>query len=392
MTRHILVHYGEIALKGKNQRDFKCQLRKNIQFKLKGLSAEVIEEYGYFLISVKDNDLDNAFNILKQIPGIVWYTQAERIESATQEKIEECILEQAKQNFLQDKTFNVKVTRANKKFPLTSPELAKLLGASILKNTNWSKVDLKNSDHTFFVNVNQKETFVYNKKIYGISGLPVGTAGKTLVLLSGGIDSPVAAYLLARRGCQVDFIHFAANLEQHFETKDYKINELVKNLSHYTLTSNLYIAPYQYFRAALANKHTSHEVILFRRFMMRVAQNLAIKKDIQALATGDNLSQVASQTMENLISTSQSIHTPILRPLLTYDKQQIIDVAQEINTYHLSIQPYQDCCALVSKQAKTKSDHSKLEKMEGKLFNTKELVKQTLKDIRVLKYRDGELV
>ncbi|MFH1890731.1 MAG: tRNA uracil 4-sulfurtransferase ThiI [Candidatus Kuenenbacteria bacterium] len=394
MQKYILIRYGEIALKGKNQRDFKRQLKNNIEFKLKNSKnkAKVIEEYGYFLIETKEDYVQDIYQALKKTPGIVWYSPAIRIQQATQEKIREIAISQAKENFVPGWTFNVKVSRADKKFPLTSPELARYLGGAIRENTKWDKVDLKKADHAFHININQKETFIYNIKIEGLGGLPVGTAGRSLVLLSGGIDSPVAAYLLARRGCQVDFIHFAANLEQHFDAKDYKINELAKNLSCYTLNSRLYVAPYQHFRAAIAGKNASYEVILFRRFMMRVAQKLAEEKKIQALATGDNLSQVASQTMENLISASQSIDMPIFRPLLTYDKQEIIDIAIKIGTYDLSIQPYEDCCALVSKQAKTKSEHQKLEKLENRLFNTEELIKQTLKDIRVLEYRDGKLI
>lgn len=390
-TPSILIHYGEIGLKGKNRKDFTGQLKRNIKFKLE--KAKVREQHGYFLIEGAENP-----DFLKEVSGIVWYAMVKCIKKT---ELEKTVIELASGSLdsaiaplgINSKTFRVKVKRADKKFPGTSTEIEKNLGAVILKNTKWNKVKLKNPDQTFYIDINQKEIFVYSDKIKGMGGLPVGTAGKVMVLLSGGIDSPVASYLMAKRGCKVDFVHFAASLPQQLDAEKYKINKLAEVISKYTLDSKLFILPYTYFRAALMNKWADYELILFRRFMMKIAQELALKNKAQALVTGDNLSQVASQTMENLVSVSKSVDLPILRPLLTYDKIEIIDIAKKINTYESSIEPYQDCCALVSDNPRTKSSHDKLEYLEKKLLpNYDELIKQTLDDIKMIKYRDGKLV
>ena len=209
-------------------------------------------------------------------------------------------------------------------------------------------------------------------------------------MLSGGIDSPVAAYLAARRGCQADFVHFTASHVSRKEIIQSKIGKLVKKLSSTTLKSTLYILPSTYFDLAIGEKVVSYRLILFRRFMARSAEKLAEKLKIHALVTGDNLSQVASQTLTNISSISRAINIPLLQPLLTYDKEEIINLASKIGTYELSIQSYKDCCSLIQQNPRTSSNHDELSKMELKLFQDyTKMINQTIEDMFWMTYKYG---
>jgi thiamine biosynthesis protein ThiI len=211
--------------------------------------------------------------------------------------------------------------------------------------------------------------------------LPVSSAGRVLTLLSGGIDPPVAAWLMAKRGCRVDLIHFTAASLQLEEAQDYKVTLLARILNRYTLHSRLFLVPYTYFDLALMRTKVDYELVLFRRFMARVAEKLADRLKAQALVTGDNLSQVASQTLSNLASTSQAIAMPILRPLIGFDKEEIMSLARRIGTYDLSIEPYKDCCAIIARHPRTRSRHDRLAAIEARAFpDYDKLIEQTLAD------------
>jgi thiamine biosynthesis protein ThiI len=271
------------------------------------------------------------------------------------------------------------VNRGNKLLPFASPELASELGQAIRDQTPWQRVDLKNPDLTFHLDLRCAATFLYADKLRGPGGLPVGTSGRVLALLSGGIDSPVAAYLMAKRGCRVDFLHFTAASPRQEEGS--KVWRLATRLSRSTLASRLFIAPYVHFDLALMREKVEFELVLFRRFMARVAQTLARQLRARALVSGDTLSQVASQTMANLVSTSRAVDLPILRPLIAFDKEETIALAQKIGTYSLSIEPYKDCCALISGSPKTRSHHERLVQLESKFFpDYDQLILRTLAD------------
>ena len=404
----ILIHYGEIGLKGKNQPTFRKRLKKNIQLQLKvlDLAWPVTETRGYLTISVPENcenSLKTVLAKLRDTPGIVWYTPCLRItyedlkvksDSFDDAILEKNIIDLANRGFIEGKTFCVRSKRTDKNFPSSSMELEKNIGAAIIKNSKWNNVNLNNPDVTFFLNIQKGSVFIFNDKMAGCGGLPVGTVGNVLTLLSGGIDSPVAAYLAARRGCRVNYIHFTATRMQQQEAKDYKITKMVMDLSRYTLRSQLYLVPYIYFDMAMFDKNVDYQLILFRRFMARVAEKLA--KDIYAesLITGDNLAQVASQTLSNIVSTSKAVSIPILRPLLTYDKQEIIVLAKKIATYQQSIEPYKDCCAIISRHPKTVSKHEILSKIESEIFADQynDLIEKTLNDKIRLDFKLGEYV
>ena len=257
----------------------------------------------------------------------------------------------------------------------------------------WFQVNLKQPDVTFAVDIYSNGIYLYAEKIRASGGFPVGSAGHVLSLLSGGIDSPVAAYYLARRGCSIDLFHMAASHVQLQDIDQSLIARLACRLSHYTLRSRLYIVPYTHFDLALLDQQTRYGLILLRRFMTRTAAVLAQGVNAAALVAGDSLGQVASQTLENLVTNSAAVPMPILQPLIGFNKQEIIAVARMIGTYKLSTEPYKDCCALIGQNPKTRSYPDQLQRLEARLLpEYRQLIAATLADTVCLQYDCGELI
>jgi len=405
MNKCILIHYGEISLKGRNQPQFRKQLLRNIQLSLKAedIAWPIGQFRGYLLLTIPENELsriDVVFEKLSQIFGITWYALVDRLEYSGFESdqaskilkvVENEICKMAVDQYQPDRTFCVNVRRSEKRFPAASVDLEKRFGAYIIDNSSWDKVSLKNSDRTFWVEIQNEEIFLFFNKKRGAGGLPVNTAQKVLVMLSGGIDSPVAAYQAAKRGCHIDFVHFTASHITKDEIKNSKIGQLVKKLSSATLKSTLYVLPSTYFNLAIAGRNSVYELVLFRRFMARSAEKLSEKLNSHALVTGDNLSQVASQTLTNIASTTRAVDVPVLQPLLTYEKEEIINLATNIDTFQLSIQPYKDCCSLFQKNPRTVSDYRELSKIESNIFpDYGKMIDDTLGDMFWITYRHGK--
>ena len=403
----ILVHYGEIGLKGKNQPQFRRKLRQNLVRKLAamGLDWPVWEQRGYLWIHVPEDqlgELDRALQAVREVFGISWFAVSREIPLSRQElqnsgeiyaRLRQEIVQFAAQRYAPGRSFCVRARRSYKEFPFTSIQLERKLGEAIIQETAWERVNLTQPDETFHVEVNPDGIHVYAEKERGPGGLPVGTAGRVLGLLSGGIDSPVAAFLMARRGCEVDWLHFTATPLQQMEPESYKVSRIAAELSRYTLQSRLFLVPYTYYDLALLGKPADYDLVLFRRFMARVAERLAGNIGAAALFSGDNLAQVASQTLPNIVSASRAVELPILRPLLTYEKQEIVDLAKQIGTYELSIEPYKDCCSIISRHPRTASSHEHLEELEREIFpKYEEMIEQTLAEAEYLEFEMGKLV
>ncbi|MCF7805029.1 MAG: tRNA 4-thiouridine(8) synthase ThiI [Candidatus Marinimicrobia bacterium] len=402
----IVIHYGEIALKGKNQPDFLNRLKSNLRHKLRQHDRDwkIVKAHSYMYIKVPKNQMvpTELLHSLEQVAGIAWlaparFFSARSIKLLTDnpelEQVTDAVVTLASETFVLDADFAVRVTRGEKRFPMKSPEIGREFGASIIGETDWESVDLDNPDRAYYIDIYVEGIFVYTDKRQGIGGLPSGITGRVLTLLSGGIDSPAAAFLAAKRGCSVDFIHFTANQVQQNQAENYKVSKLARELSHYTLRSKLYLVPYTHFEFEIMGDSMEYELMLFRRFMIRVAEALANQNKIQALVTGDNLAQVASQTLENIVSNAQAVDLPILQPVLTYDKHEIVALAKEIGTYQLSLEPYKDCCSILSKHPKTITNHDQLSHLEQDIFSDYAgLIEQTLDDAVVLEYDCGKLV
>jgi thiamine biosynthesis protein ThiI len=360
--------------------------------------------YGYFFVKVppaNDTGLESVLAALSEVAGVAWYTPAHRIPagavrvtspSPDYELIKKRVIDLARDHYAPGRAFRVRANRAEKRFPLNSSDLEQKLGAAIIENSQWDTVNLEEPDQVFYVNVKPEGIFLYATRRRGMGGLPVGVTGRVLTLLSGGIDSPVAAYLVARRGCCVDFIHFTADQPQQNRAEGNKVSQIARELSRITMRSRLYLVPSSYFQVAILGREMKNELIIFRRFMTRVAERLAHELDAQALVVGDSLGQVASQTLENIVTNSQAGELPILRPLLTYDKEAIVELAKRIDTYHISLKAYKDCCSIMVSNPRAKSNHELITRKERALLpEYEDLVDRTLKDAVCLEYAWGEL-
>lgn len=373
-----LIHYGELGLKGQNRRDFESKLKKNIEQNLSrdGISAKVSSEHRYFILKCDSSLSERVIPVLDATFGISWYTEAHILPRTSKlTDIEKELLSIATTRADPSKTLKIKVKRADKTYPQNSPEIEKNLGATLLKKTTYEKVDLKDPDDEYLIEIAHEHIFIFTEKHRGPGGLPVGTGGNVLVLLSGGFDSPVAAYLMAKRGCTMNYLHFYVNEPK----RNGKIPRIVRQLSKYTGPSELHLAPYLPFNMAILDTKTRYELVLFRRFMLRIAEELCRKHGYDAIITGDSLGQVASQTMENLSATQDALEsTPILRPLISFDKEEIIEIAKRIGTFDISNEPEKDCCSIIDRNAKTRVTVEKIQEEEKGLQDYRTIIEETL--------------
>jgi thiamine biosynthesis protein ThiI len=349
-----------------------------------------------------NGDIEEIANKLAEIPGIAWLSRVYWFSvkqydifhyKPELDKVETLIEQLANETYQQDKSFAVRVKRSDKRFVLTSKQLEMQLATIILKNTEWKNVNLNHADQYFYVDISSRGMSVHTNKIKAIGGLPVASTGKVMCLLSGGFDSPIAAYLMAKRGCTIDFVHFTANNIQANKIESYKVSRIAQRISEFSGRVRLYLVPYTRFDLALMEKNLDYDLILFRRFMARVAEKMANNLYAQCLVTGDNLGQVASQTMENMVSMTKSIEMPVLRPLVTYNKEEIVALSRQLGLFDVCVEPYKDCCALISNTPKTKSLHEKLEHIEQRFFeNYQQLIDETIDEKQVIAFQFGKRI
>ncbi|HJS72671.1 MAG TPA: tRNA uracil 4-sulfurtransferase ThiI [Vicinamibacteria bacterium] len=403
----IVIRSPEITLKGRNQGEFWVRLRTNVRRQLdrRGIVWPVVSSRAKLAVSAgcapATLDLERAVAAVSEVAGVDSYSVARRADrndlfsgdSLQRSALEEIVVAMARECYEPGKSFALRVHRVDKRFPLISAELEKWLGDAVRGRTSWSRVDLDSPDRTFYVDIHADALYFYSERKKGVGGLPVGTSGRVLSLLSGGIDSPVASFLLARRGAWVDWFHMSASHVSERDIASSVPGRLAGVLSRFSLESRLFVVPYTHFDLALAGGETGYEPVLFRRFLFRVGEALAARVGAAALVTGDSLAQVASQTLENLVTTSRAVEILLLRPLVGMDKQQIMDLARRIGTYDISIEPYKDCCALYARRVKTRTREEALSVLEARLFpDYAGLVERTLRDTLWGRYECGELL
>ncbi|SMC27245.1 thiamine biosynthesis protein ThiI [Clostridium acidisoli DSM 12555] len=350
MKKLVLVKYAsEIFLKGLNKNKFEKKLKENMKNVLKGIDYEFIMDQGRWF--VYSEDLDELIERLKKVFGIAELCIVTEIETDMENIYSEALRELKESGA---KTFKVETNRANKKFPINSMEVSKMVGAYLLDNSEGFSVDVRKPERRINIEIRDK-TYIYSKRIKGIGGMPYGTNGKTLLMLSGGIDSPVAGYMMARRGVKLSCVYYHSHPYTSERAKD-KVKELATILKGYTGEITLYVVPFTDIQMSIMDKCREDELtIIMRRFMMRVACKIADKFDIQSVATGESIGQVASQTMEGLVVSNDVADRPVFRPLIASDKIDIMDISRAIGTYETSILPYEDCCTIfVPKHPKTK--------------------------------------
>ena len=400
--QYIICHYGEIALKGRNRKIFEEKLVENIKRAVNPSFYKKVKRIeGRILVELKDIYKEKEIEeSLKNVFGLTSFSFAflteQKIE-ALQEKVLEIIKEQ------KPKSFKIFAKRSKKDFILTSPQINEKIGEYVLQNVNCKlqidkekqnangklqiegqkiKVDLENPEMVCFVEIVQNYAFVYFKKIKAMGGLPVGISGKAVSLISGGIDSPVASFLAQKRGIEIIFIHFHAYPYVDKASLE-KVQKLTKALNKYQFKSKLYMVPFaEAQKEILLKTKADLRVLFYRRFMFKIAELVAQKEKAKVLITGENIGQVASQTMENMAVIEESVALPILRPLICYDKEEIIDKAKEIGTYEISILPHQDCCArFLPKNPQTRASLKEI-KAEEKKLNSKKIIKEAISKIK----------
>jgi thiamine biosynthesis/tRNA modification protein thiI len=373
--------YGELSLKGKNRGQFERMLRNRIHKSLNGYNHELVDDLSKLYVIVDNNDMDEVVEKLKKIFGVVGLNPSARV-NREDEEIKAKVLEFANYAYEQGaRTFKIGVNRSNKGFEKKSMDYARELGAHVLINSPFEKVQMKDPDVQINVDI-RKDVYVYTERIKTYGGLPIGSTGKGLVLLSGGIDSPVASFMMAKRGMRINFVTFHSfpfTSKQALE----KIKELTDILSIYTGKTRLYSMNILKIQEAI-NTKTKKELatILTRRAMMRLAERLSETMNYQALITGESLGQVASQTMGGLTCTNASMERiPVFRPLIGMDKTEIIDIAKEIGTYEKSIEPFEDSCVIFA--PKHPVTNPKLEDVlaeEAKIENYDELMAEIFEE------------
>jgi thiamine biosynthesis protein ThiI len=343
MKKIILVRYSEIHLKGNNRSYFEGLLISNIKQALEGFDYRFSRTYGRYQISGFDESFTaNIVRKLQCVFGIHSISEAYVVENNMDEIAEACLGLGIMQG-----TFKVECNRADKTFKMKSYEVAAQLGSILLQTYTSLKVDLHKPDNIIHVDIREtKETFVFSHVIAGAGGLPVGSSGKGMLLLSGGIDSPVAGWLMAKRGMTIEAVHFHSYPFTSREAKE-KVLTLAKKLSNYTKTLKVHVVPFTEIQTKIHEECPENYMItIMRRFMMRIAQIIAQKDGAGAIITGESLGQVASQTMESINVTNSVVKFPVFRPLIGFDKAEIVKIAQSIDTYKTSILPYEDCCTV----------------------------------------------
>jgi thiamine biosynthesis protein ThiI len=364
--KSILVHYQEIALKGKNRPWFVARLARNLREATADLGvSEVRVLMGRIeVVLQRDEDYDAVRERVSRVFGVANYARAGRVALDVDAIAQEILRDLGDQ---QASTFRVSVRRADKRFPLTSPQIEREVGGRIKQARGW-KVDLSRPELTIHVEALTTEAFYSFGKHRGAGGLPVGVSGRVVCLLSGGIDSPVAAWRMMRRGCRVLFVHFHSYPILSRASQE-KARELVRLLTAYQYHSRLFLVPFgEIQQRVVLSVEPPLRVVIYRRLMMRIAEAVARQHRAQALATGEVVGQVASQTLENLAQINTVVEMPVLRPLVGMDKDEITTESQRLGTYPISIIPDQDCCTLFTpRHPATKARHRDVERAEAAL-------------------------
>ncbi len=347
MERVLSASLGEIILKGKNRSYFEDRLKRQMRRAIKDIGYDSIHlNQGKIYIEAEESKFPQIIGRLKKVFGLVYISPCIRVDKDLDKIREAAILAMEEKIAREDiKTFKVDTNRVDKSFEIKSPELSRKIGGEILKNVDNMKVDVHNPDTYLYIDIREK-AYIYTDRYEGAKGMPSGSNGRGMLLLSGGIDSPVAGYMMAKRGIEISAVHYHSYPFTN-ERAEQKVKDLAKILTRYLGPIRVYSVNILNIQRAINKNCPEGEMtILSRRFMMRIAERIANNKEIGCLVTGENLGQVASQTLEGLTVTNSSVDLPIFRPLIGFDKLDIVNIAKEIETYETSILPFEDCCTV----------------------------------------------
>ncbi|MTI49240.1 tRNA uracil 4-sulfurtransferase ThiI [Sporosalibacterium faouarense] len=385
MDKVVSVSFGELALKGLNRSYFENKLVKHVRRVVRDFGEpKVYKEQGKLYIEAEEFNIDEIVNTVKKVFGIVLVSPCYRIEKDLDE-ITKYSIEAVKEAMSKRdiKTFKVQCKRADKQFPMNSMEVARKLGHEILKEVDGLSVDVHKPDLYVYVDI-RTNAYIFTEKISAYGGLPVGTNGKGLLLLSGGIDSPVAGFMMAKRGLQISAVHYHS-YPFTSERAEEKVKKLAEILSVYCGSFRFYSVNLLDIQKAINENCPEKEMtLLSRRFMMKIAEKIAVKEEIDALITGESMGQVASQTIKSLNVTNSAVDVPIFRPLIGMDKTEITDIATEIETFETSILPYEDCCTVfLPKHPVTRPKLEDIERSES-VLDVDKLVNEAIEKMEVI--------
>lgn len=387
MNELILIKLGEIALKGLNRNSFETVLVKNIKRRISPLgkfSIKIAQSTVYVTPLDENADIDAAEKKIKTIFGIATYSRAARSEK-NMESIKKVASEYLGDELSSCSTFKVEAKRSDKKFPIKSPEICRDIGEYILEHFPHLSVDVHNPNLVINVEIRDFGAYVHSNAKKGAGGIPVGTGGKAIILISGGIDSPVAAYMMAKRGIELTAVHFASP-PYTSERAEQKVKKLLKTVSRYSGRMVMYTVPFTKIQEEIRKKCPEELfTIIMRRFMMKIAQIIAEKNECSALITGESLGQVASQTMDAIACTDEVCSIPVFRPLIGMDKEEIISISRKIDTFETSIEPYEDCCTIFTPKHPRTRPVLKYVKLAQDALDANELINQAVENLRVTK-------
>ncbi|WP_370740492.1 tRNA uracil 4-sulfurtransferase ThiI [Ruminococcus sp.] len=386
MKEIILLKDGEIVLKGLNRRTFEDVLKKNIRHAISHLGSFEIKS-AQSIIYVKplsdDIDLDEACLKISRVFGIVSYSRAAICEEKTLESIIATTPVYLEKELKAVKTFKVEARRSDKRFPYKSPEICAELGGVILDKFPHLSVDVHNPDLIVNVEVRDFDAYVHGAAHKGAGGIPVGTSGNAAILISGGIDSPVAAYMMAKRGLKLTAVHFASPPYTSKRAED-KVVRLLRRVSRYAGKMTMYTVPFTKIQETIKNECPEELfTIIMRRLMMQISSRIAADNDCTALITGESLGQVASQTIGALSCTDDAADLLVFRPLIGMDKQEIIDISYKIDTYDISIEPYEDCCTVFTPKHPRTRPVLKYVKEAQEKANFEPMIEEALANLKV---------
>ena len=389
----ILVRFGDLTLKGKNQNQFLRRLYNLVHSKLEGLNIEIENQRDRIFIHLLDEDYKKVIDRLNLVSGLYSYSLVVKCSNDLEE-IKKNSLELMNEIVKENKTFKCETKRADKSYPIHSMELTKIVSGYVLKNNKLLSVDVHNPELTLHIELRNGFCYLYNSQIYGLGGYPVGIQGKGLLMLSGGIDSPVAGFLAMKQGIEIECIHFESTPLTSIESAQ-KVVDLCKKLALYAPNNkiNLHLVPFKEMHMALLdNVPESYNITIMRRMMYRIATGLAKKKNCLCIVNGESVGQVASQTLSSMQTINSVTNFPIIRPLITYDKNDIIKISRKIDCYDLSIKPFEDCCTVyVPKAPATAPKIEKALKYE-ELFDYQKLVDEAIENTNsIIISRDSDL-
>lgn len=387
MKKVLSVSLGELVLKGLNRKYFEDKLIRDMRRAIKDIGYEnIYKEQGKIYIEGEESDFPQMTNRLKKVFGLVYISPCIKVATKDVEDIKNAVIQIMREKLSKDniETFKVKTIRADKTFPFKSPEFSSKMGGVVLREFESLSVDVHNPDTYIYIDI-KISAYIYTDKVKGFGGLPVGTNGKGLLLLSGGIDSPVAGFMMAKRGLEINCVHYHS-YPFTSERAEEKVKDLAKILSRYTGKLRIYSVNILPIQKEINEKCPAGEMIIIsRKFMMRIAEHIALYNKYDALITGENLGQVASQTIQGITVTNESVNLPILRPLIGFDKVDIIQIAKDIETFETSILPFEDCCTVFSpKHVVTQPNIEKIKRSE-ELLDIEKLVADAISNMKIYK-------